>query len=83
MLKYYPSDSATIGAQLATSCTCHRSTVAMANGSTELITWLDHLLVTESLATPIPTFGRWTDQSLETGKRVDMFPLQESRRTSR
>ena len=24
---------------------------------------------------PVPTFGRWTDQSLETGKRVDMFPL--------
>jgi histidinol-phosphate/aromatic aminotransferase/cobyric acid decarboxylase-like protein len=29
------------------------------------------------VAIPIPTFGRWTDQPLETGKRVDMFPLQE------
>jgi histidinol-phosphate/aromatic aminotransferase/cobyric acid decarboxylase-like protein len=30
------------------------------------------------MATPVPTFGRWTDQSLETGKRVDMFQLPES-----
>jgi histidinol-phosphate/aromatic aminotransferase/cobyric acid decarboxylase-like protein len=29
------------------------------------------------IAIPVPTFGRWTDQPLETGKRVDMFPLQE------
>ena len=29
---------------------------------------------------PIPTFGRWTDQPMETGKRVDMFPLLERRR---
>ena len=50
----------------------------MGNGSTELITWIDHLLVKESLAVPIPTFGRWTDQPMETGKRVDMFPLQEA-----
>lgn len=50
----------------------------MANGSTELITWIDQLLVTESLAIPIPTFGRWTDQPLETGKRVDMFRLKEA-----
>ena len=55
----------------------HPQTVAMANGSTELITWIDHLLIKESVAIPIPTFGRWTDQPLETGKRVDMFPLQE------
>jgi histidinol-phosphate/aromatic aminotransferase/cobyric acid decarboxylase-like protein len=49
----------------------------MANGSTELITWIDHLLIKESVAIPIPTFGRWTDQPMETGKRVDMYPLQE------
>ena len=55
----------------------HPQTVAMANGSTELITWIDHLLIKESIAIPIPTFGRWTDQPMETGKRVDMYPLQE------
>ncbi|TQM42892.1 histidinol-phosphate/aromatic aminotransferase/cobyric acid decarboxylase-like protein [Pseudonocardia cypriaca] len=77
ILKFYPSDAATITAQLARVIGLNPSTIAMSNGSTELITWLDHLWVTESLAIPIPTFGRWTDQPMETGKRVDMFPLQE------
>jgi histidinol-phosphate/aromatic aminotransferase/cobyric acid decarboxylase-like protein len=77
ILKYYPSDSASITNKLASVLGLHPQTVAMANGSTELITWIDHLLIKESIAIPIPTFGRWTDQPLETGKRVDMFPLQE------
>jgi histidinol-phosphate/aromatic aminotransferase/cobyric acid decarboxylase-like protein len=78
ILKYYPSDSASITNKLSSVLGLHPQTVAMANGSTELITWIDHLLIKESIAIPIPTFGRWTDQPLETGKRVDMFPLQES-----
>ncbi|MEV5413243.1 histidinol-phosphate transaminase [Thermopolyspora sp. NPDC052614] len=78
ILKYYPSDADTITAELCNTLGLQPQTVAMGNGSTELITWIDHLLVRESLAIPIPTFGRWTDQPLETGKRVDMFPLQES-----
>ena len=78
ILKYYPSDAETITAELCNTLGLQPQTVAMGNGSTELITWIDHLLVRESLAIPIPTFGRWTDQPLETGKRVDMFPLQES-----
>jgi histidinol-phosphate/aromatic aminotransferase/cobyric acid decarboxylase-like protein len=77
ILKYYPSDADTIAAELCTVLRLHPQTVAMANGSTELLTWIDHLLVRESLATPVPTFGRWTDQPQETGKRVDMFPLRE------
>jgi histidinol-phosphate/aromatic aminotransferase/cobyric acid decarboxylase-like protein len=77
ILKYYPSDSASITNKLSSVLGLHPQTVAMANGSTELITWIDHLLIKESIAIPIPTFGRWTDQPLETGKRVDMFPLQE------
>ncbi|GLY07335.1 MULTISPECIES: histidinol-phosphate transaminase [Actinoplanes] len=77
ILKYYPSDSASITKKLASVLGLHPQTVAMANGSTELITWIDHLLIKESVAIPIPTFGRWTDQPMETGKRVDMFPLQE------
>lgn len=79
ILKYYPSDTGTITAELCSALGLHPQTVAMGNGSTELITWIDHLLVRESLAVPIPTFGRWTDQPLETGKRVDMYPLLESR----
>ena len=78
ILKYYPSDADTITAELCGTLGYHPQTVVMGNGSTELITWIDHLLVRESLAIPIPTFGRWTDQPLETRKRVDMFPLQES-----
>ncbi|MFY1637898.1 pyridoxal phosphate-dependent aminotransferase [Solwaraspora sp. WMMB335] len=77
ILKYYPSDATTITKKLASVLGYHPQTMAMSNGSTELITWLDHLLIRESVAIPIPTFGRWTDQPLETGKRVDMFPLQE------
>lgn len=79
ILKFYPSDAGTITAELCATLGLHPKTVAMGNGSTELITWIDHLLVRESLAVPIPTFGRWTDQPLETGKRVDMYPLLESR----
>ncbi|WP_378061120.1 pyridoxal phosphate-dependent aminotransferase [Actinophytocola glycyrrhizae] len=77
MLKFYPSDADTITRQLARVLGLNPATVAMANGSTELITWMDHLWVHESVAIPIPTFGRWTDQPMETGKRVDMFPLRE------
>lgn len=72
-LKYYPSDSAVITKRLCDVLELHPQTVAMANGSTGI----DHLLVTDSIAVPIPTFGRWTDQPLETGKRVDMFVLRE------
>lgn len=77
ILKYYPSDAETIAGQLAGVLGLPPQTIAMANGSTELITWIDHLLVRESVAVPVPTFGRWTDQPLETGKRVDMFTLTE------
>jgi histidinol-phosphate/aromatic aminotransferase/cobyric acid decarboxylase-like protein len=77
VLKFYPSDSDTIAGQLARVLGLNPTTIAMSNGSTELITWMDHLWVRDSLAIPIPTFGRWTDQPMETGKRVDMFPLRE------
>ncbi|MFB7502695.1 pyridoxal phosphate-dependent aminotransferase [Streptomyces broussonetiae] len=75
---YYPSGADTITGELCALLQLPPQCVAMGNGSTELITWIDHLLVRESLAVPVPTFGRWTDQPMETGKRVDMFPLQEA-----
>jgi histidinol-phosphate/aromatic aminotransferase/cobyric acid decarboxylase-like protein len=78
ILTYYPSSTDTITFELAALLGLRPQTMAMGNGSTELITWIDHLLVRDSLAIPIPTFGRWTDQPMETGKRVDMFPLPES-----
>ncbi|WP_432171621.1 pyridoxal phosphate-dependent aminotransferase [Streptomyces sp. 1222.5] len=78
IVTYYPSSADTITAELCSLLRLPPQCVAMGNGSTELITWIDHLLVRESLAIPVPTFGRWTDQPMETGKRVDMFPLQEA-----
>ncbi|MFH0518925.1 pyridoxal phosphate-dependent aminotransferase [Streptomyces sp. M41] len=78
IITYYPSSADTITAELCSLLQLPPQCVAMGNGSTELITWIDHLMVRESLAVPVPTFGRWTDQPMETGKRVDMFPLQES-----
>ncbi|GAA2438446.1 pyridoxal phosphate-dependent aminotransferase [Streptomyces lavendulocolor] len=78
ILTYYPSSAETITAELCQTLGLNPQTVAMGNGSTELITWIDHLLVRESLAVPVPTFGRWTDQPMETGKRVDMMLLPEA-----
>ncbi|MFI1163193.1 pyridoxal phosphate-dependent aminotransferase [Streptomyces sp. NPDC020801] len=78
IITYYPSSADTITAELCQLLQLPPQCVAMGNGSTELITWIDHLMVRESLAVPVPAFGRWTDQPMETGKRVDMFPLQES-----
>ncbi|MEV5876058.1 histidinol-phosphate transaminase [Streptomyces sp. NPDC052101] len=78
IVTYYPSSADTITGELCSLLQLPPQCVAMGNGSTELITWIDHLLVRESLAIPVPTFGRWTDQPMETGKRVDMFPLQEA-----
>ena len=78
ILKFYPSDAGAITAQLASVLRLNPSTISLANGSTELITWIDRLLVDASIAVPIPTFGRWTDQPMETGKRVDMFLLKEA-----
>ncbi|MEU6771419.1 histidinol-phosphate transaminase [Streptomyces sp. NPDC046759] len=78
IVTYYPSGADTITGELCSLLQLPPQCVAMGNGSTELITWIDHLLVRESLAVPVPTFGRWTDQPMETGKRVDMFPLQEA-----
>ncbi|MFJ9906246.1 pyridoxal phosphate-dependent aminotransferase [Streptomyces sp. NPDC101152] len=78
IVTYYPSSAETITAELCDLLQLPPQCVVMGNGSTELITWIDHLMVRESLAVPVPSFGRWTDQPMETGKRVDMFPLQES-----
>ncbi|MFH9398612.1 pyridoxal phosphate-dependent aminotransferase [Streptomyces sp. NPDC017638] len=73
-----PSDAGTITGELCSLLGLPPQCVATGNGSTELITWIDHLLVRQSLAVPVPTSGRWTDQPVRTGKRVDMFPLQEA-----
>src|SRR5262245_18705186 len=68
VLRFYPSSGGAIRELAASLLKIHPETLVVANGSTELITWIDRLYVSESIATSIPTFGRWTDQPRETGK---------------
>lgn len=77
LMKYYP-DPAGAHATLARLLGVPKDSLVLANGSTELITWIDHLYIRRALATTIPTFGRWTDQPMETGKQV--FALQRDER---
>jgi histidinol-phosphate/aromatic aminotransferase/cobyric acid decarboxylase-like protein len=72
-LKYYPSSNEELTRLLCQAIDLDPASVVLANGSTELITWIDRLFVNDSLATPVPTFGRWTDQPAETGKSVATF----------
>lgn len=76
ILKHYPSDNEVLGRRLAETLGLSSENIVLANGSTELITWIDALLVRSSLATPVPTFGRWTDQSAESGKQVHHYQLR-------
>ena len=48
-------------------------TLIIGNGSTELISFINRLLVTRSLAIPVPTFIRWTEDPTLTGKTVHTF----------
>ncbi len=79
ILKYYPAHSYDTSAIVANLFNLKEEHVVLANGSTELITWIDHLFVRESILTPIPTFGRWTDQPLETGKKVHTIQRLEEK----
>lgn len=72
-MKYYPAQSSSLSELLAQFLALDPKTIVVANGSTELITWVDRLFIREAVATPIPTFGRWTDQPAESGKRVASF----------
>src|SRR5262249_33085348 len=72
-LKYYPSSNEALTRELCRALDLEPDSVVLANGSTELITWIDRLFGNHCLATPVPTFGRWTDQPAETGKRVAVF----------
>src|SRR5262245_27198661 len=65
ILKYYPEQNQPISEVLAEFLRLPAEHIVLGNGSTELISWIDHLFVRDSLAVPVPTFGRWTDQPLE------------------
>lgn len=75
ILKYYPSSNESIASCLAKTFGLDPDTVVMGNGSTELITWIDLLFVGTRVATPIPTFGPWTDHPAAIGKEVCTWRL--------
>jgi histidinol-phosphate/aromatic aminotransferase/cobyric acid decarboxylase-like protein len=75
ILKFYPSDNESIAHELGNLLGLDPRTLVLANGSTELISWIDALFIKENILTPIPTFGRWTDQPLESGKELHVFPV--------
>ncbi|MFF9000695.1 pyridoxal phosphate-dependent aminotransferase [Streptomyces achromogenes] len=73
-----PGDTDTVTAGLCALLDLPSQCVVMGSGSAELIAWTVHLLVRDSLAVPVPVSARWTGRPAESGKRVDMFPLQEA-----
>jgi histidinol-phosphate/aromatic aminotransferase/cobyric acid decarboxylase-like protein len=75
-LTYYPSSNEGIAAALAEALGLDPDTVVVGNGSTELLTWIDWLLVHGAIATPVPTFGRWTDHPREIGRRLVVWRLR-------
>jgi histidinol-phosphate/aromatic aminotransferase/cobyric acid decarboxylase-like protein len=74
-LRYYPAPQHEIAGVLAGALGLDRDGLVLGNGSTELIHWIDEILVHDSLAVAIPTFGRWTDDPLARGRRLAVFPL--------
>jgi histidinol-phosphate/aromatic aminotransferase/cobyric acid decarboxylase-like protein len=84
ILKSYPSSNQEIATRLADFVGLDPVSMVLGNGSTELITWINRLIVTESLAVPVPTFSRWFEDAGLSGKTVHTFvrdPRQEFRLT--
>lgn len=70
ILTYYPEENEGLSDILAAHLKIPAEHIVLGNGSTELITAIDHLFIQSPLLTSVPTFGRWTDQSAESGKQV-------------
>ena len=73
ILKFYPSSNQDIARKLAEFVGLDPRTLIIGNGSTELISFINRLLVTESIAIPVPTFSRWTEDPTLSGKTVHTF----------
>jgi histidinol-phosphate/aromatic aminotransferase/cobyric acid decarboxylase-like protein len=73
ILRYYPSDNQTVSELLAELLDLNADNIVAANGSTELITWINEKLIRTNLVTDVPTFGRWTDNARELGRVVYPF----------
>ncbi len=73
ILKFYPSSNHDIAQRLAEFVRLEPTTLVLGNGSTELISFINRLLVSESIAIPVPTFSRWTEDPTLSGKQVHTF----------
>lgn len=73
ILRYYPSDNQTVSELIAELLDLNADNIVAANGSTELITWINQKLIRTNLVTDVPTFGRWTDNARELGRVVHPF----------
>ncbi len=76
-LTYYPDQNEPLAEVLAQLINIDSNCLILANGSTELITWIDRLFLSKTLFTSIPTFGRWTDQPVESGKKLEVYSCLE------
>ncbi len=77
LLRHYPSDRNLIEKRLAGFVGLPAEGLVLGNGSTELISILNQRIAHAPIATPIPTFGRWTDEPPTLGKTVKMFQMSE------
>jgi histidinol-phosphate/aromatic aminotransferase/cobyric acid decarboxylase-like protein len=73
ILKFYPSSNQDIARKLSEFVGLDPATLIIGNGSTELISFINRLLVTQSIAIPVPTFSRWTEDPTLSGKQVHTF----------
>ena len=73
ILKFYPSSNQDIARMLSEFVGLDPQTLVIGNGSTEIISFINRLLVTQSIAIPVPTFSRWTEDPTLSGKQVHTF----------
>lgn len=70
-LKYYPSGNKEIAEIVSAFANISDADCVLAgNGSTELISWLNSLFIKDDVLVPVPSFGRWTDEPKELGRKV-------------
>jgi len=84
IVTFYPASNQDIAARLADFVGLDANSIVLGNGATELISWINRLMVTESLAVPVPTFSRWTEDPGLSGKTLHTFvrePRQDFRLT--
>lgn len=70
-LKYYPSGNSDLAKLVCDFAGLpDPACVLVGNGSTELISWLNTVLVQDDVLVPVPSFGRWTDEPQGLGRQV-------------